>query len=98
STTALGMKIAMPHAKTSGVQQPVVSVLKNNAGVTWKSLDGTVPEVIFMITVPEQSHDTHLKTLQLLSRHLMDDAKREALLNSTSEAELYQHVEDMMKA
>ncbi|MDT0701078.1 fructose-specific PTS transporter subunit EIIC [Staphylococcus chromogenes] len=98
STTALGMKIAMPHAKTSGVQQPVVSVLKNNAGVTWKSLDGTVPEVIFMITVPEESHDTHLKTLQLLSRHLMDDAKREALLNSTSEAELYQHVEDMMKA
>lgn len=98
STTALGMKIAMPHAKTSGVQQPVVSVLKNNAGVTWKSLDGTVPEVIFMITVPEQSHDTHLKTLQLLSRHLMDDAKREALLKSTSEAELYQHVEDMMKA
>ncbi|MEB7825488.1 fructose-specific PTS transporter subunit EIIC [Staphylococcus chromogenes] len=98
STTALGMKIAMPHAKTSGVQQPVVSVLKNNAGVTWKSLDGTVPEVIFMITVPEESHDTHLKTLQLLSRHLMDDAKREALLKSTSEAELYQHVEDMMKA
>lgn len=98
STTALGMKIAMPHAKTSGVQQPVVSVLKNNAGVTWKSLDGTVPEVIFMITVPEESHDTHLKTLQLLSRHLMDDAKRETLLKSTSEAELYQHVEDMMKA
>ncbi|QDW90761.1 PTS mannose transporter subunit IIABC [Staphylococcus chromogenes] len=98
STTALGMKIAMPHAKTSGVQQPVVFVLKNNAGVTWKSLDGTVPEVIFMITVPEESHDTHLKTLQLLSRHLMDDAKRETLLKSTSEAELYQHVEDMMKA
>ncbi|QDX00014.1 PTS mannose transporter subunit IIABC [Staphylococcus chromogenes] len=98
STTALGMKIAMPHAKTSGVQQPVVSVLKNNAGVTWKSLDGTVPEVIFMITVPEESHDTHLKTLQLLSRHLMDDAKRETLLKSTSEAELYQYVEDMMKA
>lgn len=98
STTALGMKIAMPHAKTSGVQQPVVSLLKNNAGVTWKSLDGTVPEVIFMITVPEESHDTHLKTLQLLSRHLMDDAKRETLLKSTSEAELYQHVEDMMKA
>lgn len=98
STTALGMKIAMPHAKTPGIKEPVVSVLKNNSGVTWKSLDGTVPEIIFMITVPEQSHDTHLKTLQMLSRHLMDDAKREALLHSTSEEALYQLVEDMMKS
>lgn len=97
STTALGMNIAMPHAKSAGIKEPVVSVLKNNAGVTWESLDGTVPQIVFLITVPEHSHDMHLKTLQNLSRHLMDDAKREALLQSETEDILYQHMIEIMK-
>ncbi|UWF57142.1 fructose-specific PTS transporter subunit EIIC [Staphylococcus hyicus] len=97
STTALGMNIAMPHAKSAGIKEPVVSVVKNNAGVTWESLDGTVPQIVFLITVPEHSHDMHLKTLQNLSRHLMDDAKRVALLQSQTEDELYQHMLDIMK-
>lgn len=97
STTALGMNIAMPHAKSAGIKVPVVSVVKNNAGVTWESLDGTVPQIVFLITVPEHSHDMHLKTLQNLSRHLMDDAKRVALLQSQTEDELYQHMLDIMK-
>lgn len=97
STTALGMNIAMPHAKSAGIKEPVVSVLKNNEGVTWESMDGTVPQIIFLITVPEHSHDTHLKTLQNLSRHLMDDAKREALLQSETENVLYQHMIEIMK-
>ncbi|UXU57553.1 fructose-specific PTS transporter subunit EIIC [Staphylococcus agnetis] len=97
STTALGMNIAMPHAKSAGIKEPVVSVLKNNEGVTWESLDGTVPQIVFLITVPEHSHDMHLKTLQNLSRHLMDDAKREALLQSETEDVLYQHMIEIMK-
>lgn len=97
STTALGMNIAMPHAKSAGIKEPVVSVLKNNEGVTWQSLDGTVPQIVFLITVPEHSHDMHLKTLQNLSRHLMDDAKREALLQSETENVLYQHMIEIMK-
>ncbi|MCO4340174.1 fructose-specific PTS transporter subunit EIIC [Staphylococcus agnetis] len=97
STTALGMNIAMPHAKSAGIKEPVVSVLKNNEGVTWESLDGTVPQIVFLITVPEHSHDTHLKTLQNLSRDLMDDAKREALLQSETENVLYQHMLEIMK-
>ncbi len=97
STTALGMNIAMPHAKSAGIKEPVVSVLKNNAGVMWESLDGTVPQIVFLITVPEHSHDMHLKTLQNLSRHLMDDAKREALLQSETENVLYQHMIEIMK-
>ncbi|MCO4329216.1 fructose-specific PTS transporter subunit EIIC [Staphylococcus hyicus] len=97
STTALGMNIAMPHAKSAGIKEPVVSVVKNNAGVRWESLDGTVPQIVFLITVPEHSHDMHLKTLQNLSRHLMDDAKRVALLQSQTEDELYKHMLDIMK-
>ena len=75
ATTALGMNIAMPHAKTDAIRQPVVAVLKNDTGVEWESLDGTWPQLIFLIAVPLHSHDTHLKVLQQLSKALMQDDK-----------------------
>ncbi len=33
STTAIGMNVAIPHAKSDVVKQPIVAVMKNNHGV-----------------------------------------------------------------
>lgn len=98
STTALGMHIAMPHAKTNAVRQPIIAVLKHDQGVQWESLDGTLPQLVFLIAVPEQSHDTHLKVLQQLSKNLMHDDKRQQLLETTNEAELYSTLQHIIKA
>lgn len=98
STTALGMRIAMPHAKTNAVRQPIIAVLKHDQGVHWESLDGTLPQLVFLIVVPEQSHDTHLKVLQQLSKNLMHDDKRQQLLDTTNEAELYSTLQHIIKA
>lgn len=61
STTAIGMNVAIPHAKSDVVKQPIVAVMKNNHGVKWESLDGSLPQLIFLIAVPNNSQDTHLK-------------------------------------
>ncbi|MEJ7541576.1 fructose-specific PTS transporter subunit EIIC [Staphylococcus intermedius] len=98
STTALGMHIAMPHAKTNAVRQPIIAVLKHDQGVQWESLDGTLPQLVFLIVVPEQSHDTHLKVLQQLSKNLMHDDKRQQLLDTTNEADLFETLQHVMKA
>ncbi|MDE9993584.1 fructose-specific PTS transporter subunit EIIC [Staphylococcus pseudintermedius] len=98
STTALGMHIAMPHAKTNVIRQPIIGVLKHDQGVQWESLDGTLPQLVFLIAVPEQSHDTHLKVLQQLSKNLMHDDKRQRLLDTTNEAELYETLQRIIKA
>ena len=37
--------------------------MKNNHGVKWESLDGSLPQLIFLIAVPNNSQDTHLKIL-----------------------------------
>lgn len=37
STTAIGMNVAIPHAKSNVVKQPVVAVLNNKHGVEWKA-------------------------------------------------------------
>lgn len=89
STTAIGMNVAIPHAKSNVVKQPVVAVLKNKHGVEWESLDETQPKIIFLIAVPNNSSDTHLKLLQRLSRTLMDDETREKLINAESKEAIY---------
>ncbi|RRJ26324.1 PTS mannose transporter subunit IIABC, partial [Pseudomonas aeruginosa] len=52
STTAIGMNVAIPHAKSDAVKQPTVAVLQNKEGVDWISLDETLPKILFMIVVP----------------------------------------------
>ncbi|RTX71735.1 PTS mannose transporter subunit IIABC [Mammaliicoccus sciuri] len=89
STTAIGMNVAIPHAKSNVVKQPVVAVLNNKHGVVWESLDETQPKIIFLIAVPNDSSDTHLKLLQRLSRTLMDDDTREKLINAESTEAIY---------
>ncbi|ANZ34414.1 PTS fructose transporter subunit IIABC [Staphylococcus carnosus] len=89
STTAIGMNVAIPHAKSDAVKQPAVAVLQDKQGIEWESLDGTSPKIVFLIVVPNNSNDTHLKLLQRLSRALMDDETRENLINATTKDEIY---------
>ncbi|EHB62819.1 fructose-specific PTS transporter subunit EIIC [Paenibacillus lactis] len=90
SSTGIGMNIAIPHGKSDAVLKPSVVFGIQQDGVDWKSLDGSEAKLIFMIAVPRNSkQNAHLKVLQMLSRKLMDDDFREALLAVTSKEEAY---------
>jgi len=91
SSTGIGMNIAIPHGKSDAVLKPSVVFGIQQDGVDWKSLDGSEAKLIFMIAVPRDSkQNAHLKVLQMLSRKLMDDDFREALLAVTTKEEAYQ--------
>lgn len=91
SSTGIGMNIAIPHGKSDAVLKPSVVFGIKQDGVDWKSLDGSEAKLIFMIAVPRISkQNAHLKVLQMLSRKLMDDDFREALLAVTTKEEAYQ--------
>ncbi|MFD3765909.1 MULTISPECIES: fructose-specific PTS transporter subunit EIIC [Paenibacillus] len=90
SSTGIGMNIAIPHGKSDAVLKPSVVFGIQQDGVDWKSLDGSEAKLIFMIAVPRNSKtNAHLKVLQMLSRKLMDDDFREALLAVTTKEEAY---------
>lgn len=95
STTAIGMNVAIPHGKSSAVKQPVVAVLNNKHGVDWESLDGTLPNLVFLIAVPSDSDDTHLKLLQRLSRALMNDDIRNSLIEAKDNQEIYNILQEI---
>ncbi|ADI07573.1 PTS system, fructose subfamily, IIC subunit [Streptomyces bingchenggensis BCW-1] len=86
-TTGLGEEIAIPHAKTDAVTEPVVGFARSPEGIEWGALDDTKAKLVFMIAVPEAAAgDEHLRILALLSRKLMSAEFRERLLEAADEA------------
>lgn len=96
STTGIGMGIAIPHGKSAYVLKPTVAFARSQSGVDWHSLDGKPAHMIFMIAVPENSQgDMHLKILQRLSRKLMDDDFRQALMEAPDKTTVHQLLSEM---
>lgn len=96
STTGLGMGIAIPHGKSDAVNRPAVAFGIKRDGVDWESLDGTDVNLVFMIAVPKAAAgNAHLNILQMLSRKLMDENFRDALLKVSSKEEAFEMLEEI---
>lgn len=80
STTGIGDGVAIPHAKSSWVKVPTVIVGKSSQGIEWEALDDEPVNLVFLIAVPKDGGDEHLKILQTLAVSLMDDEFKEEIL------------------
>jgi fructose-specific phosphotransferase system IIA component len=80
STTGIGDGVAIPHAKSSWVKVPTVIVGKSTQGINWEALDDEPVNLVFLIAVPKDGGDEHLKILQILAVSLMDDEFKEEIL------------------
>ena len=79
-STGLGDGIAIPHAKTDAVSEPVVVYARSRAGIDWSSRDGKAATELFLIAVPEEAAgDAHLTILGGLSRKLVNPQFRSEL-------------------
>lgn len=87
-STGIGMKIAIPHAKSKHVLIPSVIFGKSEKGIEFDSLDNQSAHLFFMIAMPEDSANQHLKVLALLSRKLMHQSFRESLMQAKTKEEV----------
>ena len=81
-STAVGMGIAVPHAKTDAVKQPGLVAMTVPEGVNYECLDGTDSNLFFMIAAPAGAADTHLEVLANLMTMLMDADFSQALVGA----------------
>ena len=90
-STAIGYSIAIPHGKSESVVEPFVAFARNVREIQWEEEDDSKVRLIFMIGVPIESSQLHLKFISQLSKKLLDEEFREKLLTLDSvEAILYQ--------
>lgn len=83
-STGIGMGIAIPHGKNKAVVEPSIAFGKSKKGIDYQSMDDKPAHLFFLIAVPEESSDIHLKALSEISRKLMHSEIREMLMNATN--------------
>lgn len=71
-TTAIGMEIAIPHAKSEAVKAPALTAVTVPNGVDYGSPDGQPCKLLFMIAATTDG-DVHLEVLARLMQILMDE-------------------------
>jgi PTS system fructose-specific IIA component/PTS system nitrogen regulatory IIA component len=83
-STGIGMGIAIPHGKSNAVKEASIAFGRSNKGIDYESMDDKPAHLFFLIAVPEESSDVHLRALSEISRKLMHTEIRENLLRAQS--------------
>lgn len=83
-STGIGMGIAIPHGKSKAVKEPSIAFGRSNKGINYESMDDKPAHLFFLIAVPEESSDIHLRALSEISRKLMHTEIREKLFKAQS--------------
>src|SRR5690554_1581011 len=97
STTGIGFKIAIPHAKSKHISEPAIAFGKSKNGIDYDSMDGLDAHLFFLICMPEDGGNLHLKALAKLSRNLIHEDFRDALEKSTTKDEVISILKDIDK-
>lgn len=86
STTGLIDGFAIPHGKSSKIKNSAVIYVRNQVGIEWNSLDGSLVTDVFSLAIPENGN--HLDNLIAISSSLMDPEICQKLRNSDNEEEI----------
>jgi len=93
-STGIGGGIAIPHGKTSQIDQLVMAAGVCERPVEFDALDGQPVELLFLLVGPESAAGAHVKALSRISRLLRRDALREGLRTVRSGDEFLQLIRE----
>ncbi|AVR01199.1 PTS fructose transporter subunit IIBC [Oceanobacillus iheyensis] len=89
STTGFQDGFAIPHTQSTSITKPAVVIVRTETGIEWESFDNQPAFFFISLLIPEaEAGTTHLQALSALSRTLMDEEKRQQLLDATTTEQL----------
>ena len=81
--TAIGMGMAVPHAKSDAVKQAGLAAITVPDGIDCRALDGQPTRLLFMNAAPDDG-DLHLQILSSLMTLLVEEERRERLVQAAT--------------
>ncbi len=99
-STGLGMNVAIPHVKITGLQRVACNLSVHEKGLEWQAVDGAPVHILFTILRPEgksETHDPerHLDMLRWISRLSRDSDFRRFACRVKTKAELVDLLKEM---
>ncbi len=97
-TSATGLKggIAIPHCRTTGVDEPTIAFARLSRPVDFGAKDGPA-DLVFLIAAPAGGDATHLQLLTKLARALVKKEFTDALRSAGSAEEIAALVQDIVE-
>ena len=93
-STGVGGGVAIPHARTSRVDQLVMAAGIAPTPVDFDALDGQPVELFFLLVGPESSAGAHVRALARISRLLRREPLRASLRSASDASAFLQVVRD----
>ncbi|MET3656256.1 MULTISPECIES: PTS sugar transporter subunit IIA [Sporosarcina] len=89
STTGFQDGFAIPHTHAEAIVKPAIVIVRTENGVEWESFDDQPAFFFLSLLIPKTAAGTtHLKALASLSRMLMNEDKRQGLLDAKTNESL----------
>ena len=96
-STGLEKGIALPHAKTDGVDETCVAIGIKKSGIDFASLDGKPSNIFVMIASPASGSGPQMRVMAAITGALMNEEIREKLANAQSAREVMQLLKQARK-
>ncbi|MBN1998043.1 PTS sugar transporter subunit IIA [candidate division KSB1 bacterium] len=87
-STGMGDGVAIPHAKTKGVDDLVAAFGISRKGVDFQSIDQQPVKLVFLMVSPPEQTGPHLKALSRISRLMHRKSFRDLLTQAKSSAQI----------
>jgi fructose PTS system EIIBC or EIIC component len=91
-STGIGNSVGIPHARTDAVKGFVIGFGRSTAGIEFQALDGEEVNLVFLMGADPGELNLYLRLLAELSKLLMNNAFRQALLSSKTPKEVVQAI------
>lgn len=88
-TTGIGSGIAIPHAKSDGIESFSIAFARSKDGVDFASMDNNPVHLFFILGAPTDHDDEYLKGMSELSSLLKAPEFRQALIDADTEDEIF---------
>lgn len=91
-STGLGYGVAIPHGRIPQLEAACGGILRLSSGIDFDAADGQPVDLFFVLLVPEDCTDEHLKILACLAEMFADPGFLEQLRASPLPEDLYQNM------
>lgn len=89
-TTGIGHGLAIPHGKSTGVENLAVAIGKPAKPMEFAAIDGKPVRLIILLASPPDRTSDHIQALAHISKLMSMEDLRERIYSASSSAEVYE--------
>ncbi len=91
-STGIGNGIAIPHCRIADCKETAAMLITLSKGIDFDAIDSQNVDIIFVLLVPENTNDNHLKTLASIAEKFSNDSVLQQVRNAKDSDALLQAI------